>query len=484
MASPSMKIQNYINGQFLPPMANEWLDNYCPANSKVYGQIPNSSAKDVEDAYQAARKAFPKWSQTSIEKRSRILIKISELLEVYLQRFAEAESKDNGKPISLAKTVDIPRAASNFRFFGNAITQFASESHESVGENAINYTLRQPLGVVGCISPWNLPLYLFTWKIAPALATGNCVVAKPSEVTPMTAYLLGEICNEAGLPKGVLNIVHGLGTTTGQTIIEHPAIKAISFTGGTATGAHIAKTAAPLFKKLSLELGGKNPNIIFADCDYKEMLATTVRSSFANQGQICLCGSRIFVEQSIYTKFKADFVAKVRALKVGHPEEESTDIGALVSKPHLEKVMQYIEIAKEEGNTILCGGKKVTINGFENGYYLEPSIIEVQTDTCRVNQEEIFGPVVTLMPFTTEDEVLQMANNVKYGLSATLWTNNLKRTMRMTHQLQAGIVWVNTWMLRDLRTPFGGVKNSGVGREGGFEALRFFTEAKNVCIKY
>lgn len=479
-----IKIQNYINGNFHNPIKNEWIDNYCPANGDVYEQIPNSSKEDVENAYKAAKSAFPTWSQTTLEERSRILIKISELLETNLQRFAEAESKDNGKPISLAKTVDIPRAASNFRFFGNAITQFASESHESIGQDAINYTLRQPIGVVGCISPWNLPLYLFTWKIAPAIAAGNCVVAKPSEVTPMTAYLLGEICNEAGLPRGVLNIVHGLGTTTGQAIIEHPDIKAISFTGGTATGAHIAKVAAPMFKKLSLELGGKNPNIIFADCDYNDMLETTVRSSFTNQGQICLCGSRIFVEASIYEKFKTDFVEKVGQLKVGHPSDTSTNIGALVSKAHLEKVLNYIEIAKTENGKILSGGQKVIVEGYEKGYYLEPTIIEVETDECRVNQEEIFGPVVTIMPFNTEDGVLQMANKVKYGLSATLWTNNLKRTMRMSNQLQAGIIWVNTWMLRDLRTPFGGVKASGVGREGGFEALRFFTEAKNVCIKY
>lgn len=477
-------IKNYINGNYQNPTKNQWIDNYNPSNGEIYGQIPNSSTQDVEDAYNAAKIAFPSWSKTTLEVRSRILIKISELLEANLDRFAEAESKDNGKPISLAKTIDIPRAASNFRFFGNAITQFASESHESIGLNAINYTLRQPIGVVGCISPWNLPLYLFTWKIAPAIAAGNCVVAKPSEITPMTAYLLGQICTEAGLPKGVLNIVHGLGTKAGQAIIEHPDIKAISFTGGTATGAHIAKVAAPMFKKLSLELGGKNPNIIFADCDYEKMLDTTVRSSFANQGQICLCGSRIFIEASIYEKFKTDFVARVKALKVGHPSEDKTHIGALVSKPHLEKVMSYIEIAKQENGIILCGGNKVIVKGYEEGYYLEPTVIEVASDDCRVNQEEIFGPIVTLMPFNTEDEVLQMANKVKYGLSATLWTNNLNRTMQLSNQLQAGIVWVNTWMLRDLRTPFGGVKASGVGREGGFEALRFFTEAKNVCIQY
>jgi len=479
-----MNIQNYINGNFHNPIQDNWLDNYNPSNGEVYSQIPNSNKEDVENAYIAAKSAFPSWSQTTLDERSRIMIRISELIEANLDRLAEAESKDNGKPIWLAKAVDIPRASSNFRFFANAITQFASESHESVGQQAINYTLRQPIGVVGCISPWNLPLYLFTWKIAPAIAAGNCVVAKPSEVTPMTAYLLGEICNEAGLPKGVLNIVHGLGTTTGQVIVEHPDIKAISFTGGTATGAHIARTAAPMFKKLSLELGGKNPNIIFADCDYDDMLKTTVRSSFANQGQICLCGSRIFVEDSIYEQFKKDFIERIKNMKVGHPSDEKTKIGALVSKRHLEKVLCYVDIAREEGGTVLCGGNKVTVDGYENGYYMQPAIIEVKTDECRVNQEEIFGPVVTIMPFKTEDEVLQMANKVKYGLSATLWTNDLKRTMRMSNQLQAGIVWVNTWLMRDLRTPFGGVKASGVGREGGFEALRFFTEAKNVCIKY
>tara|TARA_B110001450_G_scaffold247429_1_gene262482 strand:- start:34 stop:1275 length:1242 start_codon:yes stop_codon:yes gene_type:complete len=410
--------------------------------------------------------------------------KIAQLITEKLPELAAAEAKDNGKPLHVAKSIDIPRAAANFQFFANAITQFASEAHESVGHNAINFTLRQPIGVVGCISPWNLPLYLFTWKIAPAIAAGNCVVAKPSEITPMTAYLLGEILTEAGLPKGVLNIIHGLGTTTGQAIVAHPGIKAISFTGGTQTGAHIAKVAAPMFKKLSLELGGKNPAIIFADCDYDEMLQTTVRSSFANQGQICLCGSRIFVEASMYQKFKTDFIAAVSKLKVGNPFDTSTDIGALVSRPHLEKVKKYIDNAAQYGGKVIFGGAIVSVDNSEDGYYLEPTIIEVQDNSCTLNQEEIFGPVVTIMPFNDENEVLAMANDVSYGLSATLWTNDLKRTMRVSKQIQAGIVWVNTWLLRDLRTPFGGVKNSGVGREGGFEALRFFTEPKNICIKY
>ncbi len=478
------KILNYINGTYCEPFSGDWLDNYNPSKGEVYSKIAYSSSEDVENAYKAAKDAFPSWSNTTIEERSKILLKIATLIEENLDSLAKAEALDNGKPLSLAKAVDIPRASSNFRFFAHAITQFASEAHESVGLNTMNFTLRQPIGVVGCISPWNLPLYLFTWKIAPALASGNTVVAKPSEITPMTAYLLGDICTKAGLPKGVLNIVHGTGPSAGQAIVAHPNIKAISFTGGTATGEHIARTAAPMFKKLSLELGGKNPNLIFADCNYDKMLSITIKSSFANQGQICLCGSRIFVEKSIYSKFKKDFISKVKELKVGNPFEEDTTIGALVSKPHLEKVRSYIDIAKEEGSKILCGGNTVTVKGSENGYYLEPTVIEVNDNDCRVNQEEIFGPIVTIMPFETEEEVLQMANSVKYGLSATVWTSNLDRTMRISKQIEAGIVWVNTWLNRDLRTPFGGVKNSGVGREGGFEVLKFFTEPKNICIKY
>lgn len=479
-----MNIQNYINGQFVHPISEAWIDNYHPATGAVYGQIPNSDSRDVAKAYDAAKAVFPEWSNTTLDQRSQILSRIAQLIKERLPELAAAESKDNGKPLTLASAIDIPRASANFQFFANAITQFASEAHESVGMGAMNFILRQPIGVVGCISPWNLPLYLFTWKIAPAIAAGNCVVAKPSEVTPMTAYLLGEICTEAGLPPGVLNIVHGLGATTGQAIVAHPDIKAISFTGGTKTGAHIASVAAPMFKKLSLELGGKNPNIIFADSDYEDMLATTVRSSFANQGQICLCGSRIFVENSIYEKFKKDFIQKVSELKIGNPSDKNTNIGALVSKSHLEKVKSYIDNAASYGGTILYGGNTVEVPGFENGYYLEPTIIEVSDNQCVLNQEEIFGPVVTIMPFESEAQVLDMANDVSYGLSATLWTSDLKRTMRMSKSLHTGIVWVNTWLLRDLRTPFGGVKASGVGREGGFEALRFFTEPKNICIKY
>ena len=479
-----MTIKNYINGANCMPSSQDWLDVIDPSTGEIYGQLPNSNREDVQQAYEAAQKAFPEWSKTSVEKRSTILAKIADLIEDNLEVLAKAESMDNGKPLSLAKTVDIPRAATNFRFFSQAITQFCSESHEQIAAKSINFTLRQPIGVVGCISPWNLPLYLFTWKIAPALAAGNCVLAKPSEVTPYTAFLLAELCSKAGLPKGVLNIVNGLGSSTGQAIVEHPNIKAISFTGGTKTGAHIARMAAPLFKKLSLELGGKNPNIIFADCDYDKMLTTTVKSAFANQGQICLCGSRIFVEARIYEQFKTDFVKKVKQLKVGLPSKKDSDLGALVSEDHLEKVLSYVEKAKQEKMNILYGGEKLTIENGKNGYYMQPTIIEVSSNDCILNQEEIFGPIVTLMPFENDKEALALANTTSYGLSATLWTNNLKRSLHFSEHLETGIVWVNTWMQRDLRTPFGGQKNSGVGREGGFEVLRFFTEAKNICINY
>ena len=477
------KIQNYINGELRPPVSDEHLDNFDPSIGEVYSLIPDSDERDVAKAVEAAKNAFPEWSAKTPEERHDILIAISKLIERDLDELAEAESVDNGKPKSLAKAVDIPRAVSNFKFYATAAMHFASESHQMVGE-AINYTLRQPIGVVGCISPWNLPLYLFTWKIAPALASGNCVVAKPTEITPMTSYLLSKLCIEAGLPKGVLNIVHGLGTKAGAAIVQHKDVKAISFTGGTATGEWIAREAAPKFKKLSLELGGKNPNIIFADCDYDTMLDTTVRSSFANQGQICLCGSRIFVERPIYDKFIKDFAEKVEALEIGDPLNASTNVGAVVSKPHMEKILSYIELAKEEGGKIVSGGNQVKLEGrCENGYFVEPTIVENLAHDCRTNQEEIFGPVVTIQPFDTEEEVLGYANSVRYGLSATVWTENLSRAHRVAEKLESGIVWINTWMIRDLRTPFGGVKDSGMGREGGFEVLKFFTEEKNVCVK-
>lgn len=476
-------IKNYINGELIEPVGKQYIDNYNPSTGKVYSYIPDSDERDVELATEAALKAFPSWSVTPKDERSRIMLKISELIEKNMERFAIAESTDNGKPVALARMVDIPRAAANFHFYATAILHYASESH-SMEDTAINYTLRTPVGVAGCISPWNLPLYLFTWKIAPAIASGNCVVAKPSEVTPMTAYLLSELCIEAGLPKGVLNIVHGYGHKVGSAITSHPKIPLISFTGGTKTGAEIAKVAAPMFKKLSLELGGKNPNIIFADCDFEKMIKTTLNSSFANQGQICLCGSRIFVERPIYEKFKTEFVKRVKEMKVGNPADKDSKLGAVVSKPHMEKVLSYVELAKQEGGTVLCGGHQVKLEGeFAEGYYIAPTVIEGLSFNCRTNQEEIFGPVVTIMPFDTEEEVLGYANSTQYGLASIVWTENLTRAHRVASNLHAGIVWINCWLLRDLRTPFGGVKGSGVGREGGFEALHFFTEPKNVCIK-
>lgn len=477
------KLENYINGELVPPISGEYLDNYDPSVGAVYSQIPDSDDADVDVAQKAAQAAFPAWSNMAAEKRSQILLRIAELIDERLQPLSEAESRDNGKPVWLAKQVDIPRASSNMRFFATAILHFASESHP-MGSFALNYTLRKPLGVVGCISPWNLPLYLFTWKIAPALATGNCVIAKPSEVTPYTAWEFSKICIEAGLPKGVLNIVHGLGAKVGAAITKHPQIPAISFTGGTITGAEIARVAAPMFKKLSLELGGKNPNIIFADCDFDQMMETTMKSSFSNQGQICLCGSRIFVERKIYDRFREEFVKRTAALVVGDPKDANTNLGAIVSEGHMSKVLSYIELAKEEGGTILAGGAQLKLSGdLAAGWYLQPTIVEGLRANCRTNQEEIFGPVVTIMPFDAEEEVLAYANGTKYGLAATVWTSNLARAHRFSANLHSGIVWVNCWLLRDLRTPFGGAKASGVGREGGFEALRFFTEPQNICIK-
>ncbi|CAN5406440.1 aldehyde dehydrogenase [soil metagenome] len=477
-----MKLFNYINGQLQEPVKGQWLDNIEPATGKVYSQIPASTTDDLDEAVRAASAAYPAWAATSTIERSNIMLRIADLIDQHHERLAKAESQDNGKPISLARGMDIPRAAANMRFFATAILHQSTETHYNDG-HSLNYTLRQPIGVVGCISPWNLPLYLFTWKIAPALAAGNTVIAKPSEITPLTAYLFAELCVEAGLPAGVLNIVHGRGPEIGQAIIAHPKIKAISFTGGTATGKTIAATAAPMFKKLSLELGGKNPNIIFADCDWEDMMATTVRSSFSNQGQICLCGSRIIVERSIYERFKTDFVARVNQLRIGDPSED-VNIGAVVSAAHMDKIMGYINSAREQGANILTGGARVFLEGrCAEGYFLQPTVIDGLAPNCNLNQEEIFGPVVTLIPFDTEEEALAIANGTQYGLAATLWTQNLTRTHRMAEKIESGIVWVNCWLMRDLRTPFGGVKQSGVGREGGWEALKFFTEAKNVCIK-
>lgn len=478
-------LENYIGGNFIAPLSGKFSDGINPATAEVYYQTPGSNEKDIEVAVHAAQKAFPGWSNVSTERRFRILNRIADLIDEHSDELALAETNDNGKPLWLSKQVDIRRASDNFRFFATGIMHFASESHSTNDKDAINYTLRQPIGIVGCISPWNLPLYLFTWKIAPALAAGNCVIAKPSEVTPVTSFLLGKICKEAGLPDGVLNIVHGDGANCGEAIVKHPAIKAISFTGSTRAGERIASIAAPMFKKLSLELGGKNPTIIFADCDWQKLFKEIFRSSFGNQGQICLCGSRILIEKKAYEEFKKHFTEITKNQPVGDPLSDTSKQGAIVSKAHFEKVMNCIEIAKQEGGSILCGGNAVKAEGrCANGYFIEPTIIEGLGPDCKTNQEEIFGPVVTLQPFDTEEEALQLANATNYGLAASIWTQDISKANRMAAKVQAGIIWINCWLLRDLRTPFGGMKNSGVGREGGWEALRFFTEQKNVCMQY
>lgn len=477
------KLQNYIDGALIAPLKESYIDNYNPSIGKVYSLIPDSDEKDVKKAVEAAKKAFPEWSTMKKDDRAKWILKLADKLEEKLEEFAVAESIDNGKPLWLSRSVDIPRAVSNLRFFATGIMHFPSEAHNMEGK-AINYTLRDPVGIAGCISPWNLPLYLFTWKVAPALAAGCCVVSKPSEITPMTAYMLSKLCVEIGFPKGVFNIVHGYGYKAGSAIVSHPNIKAISFTGGTVTGKAIATTAAPMFKKLSLELGGKNPVVIFSDCNWEKMMKTTIDSSFSNQGEICLCGSRILVEKSIYNKFRDEFVTKVKALKVGPPMEEKTKLGAIVSKNHFDKVLSYIELAKDEGGQILCGGNAIKMMGeHSGGWYIEPTVIEGLPQDCRTNMEEIFGPVVTLQSFETEEQALELANATEYGLTSMLWTENLTHAHKMAAEFRSGIVWINCWLLRDLRTPFGGTKNSGVGREGGWEALRFFTEPKNVCVK-
>ena len=477
------KILNYIDGKLVEPNSGNYLDNYNPSNGQVYSLTPDSDKSDIDNAVVAAKQAFKTWSKTSKQERSNILMKLADTIEKYKDELVKAESKDNGKPEKLAAYVDIPRAPANIRFFAGAILHDSSKAHEMDGE-ALNYTLRHPMGVAACISPWNLPLYLLTWKVAPAIAAGNTVVAKPSEVTPMTAYLFSKICIESGLPKGVLNIVHGLGSKVGDPLTTHPDIPVVSFTGGTATGKHIAAVTAPMFKKLSLELGGKNPNIIFADADFEKAVSMATRAAFTNQGQICLCGSRLFVQEEIYEDFKKALIAKTKLLRVGDPKDPSSNLGAVVSKEHMDKILSKIKEAKKLGGKILIGGNRVILDGeLKRGYYIEPTIIEQLSSDCTINQEEIFGPVVSIMPFKTEEEVVTMANSTQYGLSASIFTENISKGHRVAANIDSGVVWINTWLLRDLRIPFGGMKYSGIGREGGFKSLEFFTEPKNICVK-
>src|SRR5690242_19067759 len=479
---PHITLANLIEGQLREPATGAYLPVYEPAMGHAYAHGPDSDRRDVDAAVRAAQRAAPAWATLPHGERARHLHRLADAIEARLDQFAREESRDSGKPVKLARSVDIPRAVANLRFFAEAITQWPSEAH--VDARALNFTLRQPLGVVGCISPWNLPLYLFTWKIAPALAAGNTVVAKPSEITPFTAFRLSELAIECGLPPGVLNIVHGTGPSVGSALVEHPRIKAVSFTGSTRTGAAIAESAAKSFKKVSLEMGGKNPAVVFADADLSDAnLDTLVRSGFSNQGEICLCGSRLLVQRAIYEEFKPRYLERVRALRVGDPDDNRSDLGALVSGAHFDKVTTCIERAIAEGGCVLTGGEAVKLDGrCAEGRFVAPTVIEGLPQQCATNREEIFGPVVTLIPFEDEDQAIAIANDTEYGLAASLWTTNLDRAQRTAERLEFGIVWINCWMLRDLRTPFGGVKHSGMGREGGADALRFFTEPKNVCI--
>lgn len=479
-----IELNNFINGEFRPPSGGRYLDNVNPATGSVYAKLARSDAEDINAAVAAAQQAFPTWSATPLAERAAMLHRIADGIEARLDEFAATESMDQGKPVSLATAVDIPRAVWNFRYFADAM-QHHTEEATHMDAKALNYVNRKAVGVAGLISPWNLPLYLLTWKIAPALITGNTCVAKPSEMTSHTAVLLGEVLQSAGLPAGVCNLVFGTGAEAGAALVGHPEVPLISFTGGTATAEHIIKDSAPHFKKLSLELGGKNAFLVFADSDLDACLPVALRAAFTNQGEVCLCGSRMFVERPIFDEFLARFSAMARELRVGDPKDPQTNMGALVSAAHRDKVQRYIALAQEEGGTIHSGGKAPDLpEPFQYGFFLEPTVVSGLAPNCRVQQEEIFGPVVTITPFDREEEVVAWANGTKYGLSATIWTGDLSRGHRVAHAMDAGIIWVNTWMLRDLRTPFGGMKASGVGREGGGHSIDFYTEVQNICIQY
>ena len=474
-------IYNTIGSKQAPALGDVWLDVVNPATAEVFVRCPDSDKSDIESAVIAARKAFPLWSRMSNGERASWLNRLAEALEQNIDAFADAETTNSGKPLALSRTIEMPRAVENLRFFAASATQFSSESHH--GQAGWNVTTHTPLGIVGCISPWNLPLYLFTWKIAPALAAGNCVIAKPSEITPVTAAMLGELAQKIGFPEGVLNIVHGLGHKVGQALVEHPDVKAISFTGSTVIGKKIAAHCGPALKKVSLELGGKNPTIIFGDAPRKNLIDTLMRSAFQNSGQICLCGSRILIEKSIYKEIRDELVTRAKQMRVGDPSDTKTQMGSMISKLHFDKVMSHIELAKTEGGILLSGGNAVNPSGrCENGWFIAPTLFEHLGPYTRTNQEEIFGPVVTLQPFNDETEAIALANASDYGLAASIWTSDIRRAHHVANAVDCGIIWINSWLQRDLRTPFGGMKQSGMGREGGLDAMRFFTETKNICI--
>jgi len=475
-------LHNYIGGQFLTHSGGQWMNNTEPATGSHICRIPLSDASDVDAAVDAARSAQPAWAALSHSERADWLDRIADALEARYEDIAVLESRDTGKPISLARAVDAHRSVSNFRFFAGILREHEEEVFEMT--SATNYVVNKPVGVGALITPWNLPLYLLSWKVAPAIGMGNTVVCKPSELTPLTADLMMRVIDEVGLPAGVVNLVHGEGAGAGAPLVSHSDVDLVSFTGGTSTGEKVAASAAPAFKKLSLELGGKNASIVFADCDMDSTVAGVVRAGFLNQGQVCLCGSRVLVEDSAYAEFRDRFVDAVEAMRIGDPSEESTDLGALISEEHLAKVQGYVELAKQEGGVLLTGGTPCLPSGFEGGNWMAPTVIEGLSPDSRCSTEEIFGPVVTLHPFGSEDEAVAIANNTRYGLAGSVWTSDLDKGRRVSEAIDTGMVWVNTWLHRDLRVPFGGVKDSGVGREGGKWSLGFFSEAMNVCVKH
>lgn len=475
-------LRNYVGGCFVEHDGSEWMDVLEPATGERFARLPLSGSNDVDAAVEAAREAQPGWAALGKDSRADWLDRIADSLEASFEEVAELESRDTGKPISLARAVDANRSVANFRFFAGLIREQEKETFEM--EDATNYVVNRPVGVGALITPWNLPLYLLSWKVAPAIGMGNTVVCKPSELTPMTADLLMRVIDGVGLPAGVVNLVHGDGMGAGSPLVAHPGIDLVSFTGGTATGEKVAESAAPAFKKLSLELGGKNSSIVFADCDMEKTIAGVVRSGFLNQGQVCLCGSRILVEDSVYDEFERAFVEAVEQMRIGDPADDSTDLGALISKDHLQKVQGYVDIAIEEGGRILTGGTPCLPSGFEGGNWMAPTVIADLPPESRCSTEEIFGPVVTLHRFQSEEEAVGIANGTRYGLAGSVWTSDMEKGKRVSESMESGMVWVNTWLHRDLRVPFGGVKDSGVGREGGRWSLGFFSEAMNVCLKH
>jgi aminomuconate-semialdehyde/2-hydroxymuconate-6-semialdehyde dehydrogenase len=480
-------IQNYIDGRFVSGKG-EFAD-LNPADGTVIAQVSEADKRQVDEAVHAARCALRgEWGRLGVRERAVRLDHVADAIEKRFDCFVQAEVADTGKPVSLASKLDVPRAAANFRVFADLLRMAGLESFQTEtpdGGGALNYTVRKPLGVIGVITPWNLPLLLLTWKVAPALACGNAVVVKPSEETPATATLLAEAMQDAGIPKGIYNVVHGFGPgSAGEFLTSHPDVDAITFTGESRTGAAIMKTVAPTVKPVSFELGGKNAAIVFADCNFDEAVNGLSDAVFLNTGQVCLCAERVYVEREIFSTFVDALKRKAESLNPGWPKDEKTDLGPLISAQHRDKVLSYFQLAREEGATVVTGGGIPTFgDDRDHGFYVQPTIYTGLPESARSVKEEIFGPVCHIAPFDSEQEAVAMANDTKYGLAASIWTSNLKRGHRVAQQMNVGITWVNCWFLRDLRTPFGGSGLSGIGREGGMHSLNFYSELNNICIR-